>query len=283
MTGTHAIRALPAALGTLLTLALLGAPVAAAGNELTRPVYTRPATTPTGFVAEGYFEYFDGLDLQEAVDLEGWTAGFDFSFPFNRTMQLRFQLPVRTEAEGTFIDGSGEADIEGWGGTFDFAAITFEHQLVGTDGGPNRLGWFGGLGHRLAVLETGTPDRYNHQGRNAHVGLRYDRLLGNGGTFFLDSELRFYETSDDLNPGDLIDDRFWLVALNAAWLSPQMGAVTVGAELLTELIAERVAVSVVPEIIVAGSRTLDLKLAVPVGLTSDAPEWGAQFRLTLAL
>lgn len=270
----------PAALG-LAFCVLLGT-LPARASDFTRPVYARPATTASGFLLEGFYEAFEGLDLQEAVALDGWSAGFDFTFPFNRSMQLRFLLPARTEADGIFVNTGDDAEIEGWGGTFDFATLYFEHQLVGVDDGPNRLAWFGGLGNRTAVLNTGTPDRYNHEGRSAHVGIRYDRLLGGAGKFFLDTEFRFYERSDDLNPADLIDDNFWLGTVTAAWLGAPLGAFTPGLELMADFGDGHTSASIVPELILTTGKTLDLKLAVPVGLTDDAPNWRAQFRLTFA-
>lgn len=267
----------------LALFALLGVQAPVRANDFTRPVFARPATTASGLLLEGFFETFEGLSLQEAVDLDGWTAGLDFTFPFNSSMQLRFLLPVRTEADGVFVDSGEDVEIEGWGGTFDFATVYFEHQLMGVEDSSNtRLAWFGGFGHRTGVLETDTPDRYNHQGRSIHLGVRYDRVLENAGTLFLDTEFRFYERSDDLNPGDLIDDTFWLTTITAAWLGAPLGAVTPGVELMADIADNYTAASIVPEVIIRGSKTLDLKLAVPVGLSADAADWGAQFRLTLA-
>lgn len=266
----------------LALCALLSVQMPALASDFTRPVYARPATTASGFLLEGFFETFEGLTLQEADSLDGWTAGLDFTIPFNRNMQFRLLLPLRTEADGLFVNTGEEVEIEGWGGTFDFATLFFEHQLVGTDNGPNRLAWFGGFGYRTGVLQTGTPDRYNHQGRSMHLGMRYDRVLDRAGMLFLDTEFRFYERSDDLNPGDLIDDTFWLTTVTAAWLAAPLGAITPGVELVAEIADDYTAASIVPELIISGGQTLDLKLAVPVGLSSDAPDWGAQFRLTFA-
>jgi hypothetical protein len=273
---------LKSAILALAFCALLSLQMTALASDFTRPVYARPATTASGFLMEGFFETFDGLTMQEAHELEGWTAGLDFTIPINRTMQLRFLLPARTEADGVFVDTEEEVEIEGWGGTFDFATLYFEHQLVGIDNGPDRLAWFGGFGYRTGVLKTGTPDRYNHQGRSLHLGVRYDRVLDRAGMLFLDTEFRFYDPSDDLNPGDLIDDSFWLATVTAAWLAAPLGAFTPGVELMADIAENYTAASIAPELVISAGQTLDLKLAVPVGLTSDAPDWGAQFRLTLS-
>ncbi|TNF88920.1 MAG: hypothetical protein EP301_03960, partial [Gammaproteobacteria bacterium] len=225
---------------SLIALALVslsGAPGLSA-NEIERPLYARPATTTASFNMDAYFEYFDGLALQEAVDLEGWTAGLDFTYPFSRSMQLRFLLPVRTEAEGVLVDGGEDVDIDGWGGTFRYASLHFEHQLVGVDGGPNRLSYALGLGHRTAILETSVGDKYNHRGRSLHTALRYDRVLGSGAALLADLEVRFYEESDDLNPGNLRDDSFFLVKFAGGWVGSRRGALTPGLELTADLVED---------------------------------------------
>lgn len=249
--------------------------------EFERPLYARPATTSESITLDAFFEYFDGLALQEAVDVTGWTAGLDFTFPLNRRMQLRFVLPVRTEADGILLEGGDEIEIEGWGGTYQFAAAHFEHQLVGVEGGPNRFSYQVGLGHRTSVLETSIGDKYNHRGRNLNVGLRYDRLLSSGGALLADLEVRFYEESDDLNPGDLIDDRFFLVKFAGGWVGRSSGRFTPALELTADVVEDYVAVSLVPEVYLRANDTLAIKLGVPIGVTSDAPDWGAQLRLSL--
>jgi hypothetical protein len=251
--------------------------------EVERPLYARPATTAESFTMDAYFEYFDGLMLQEAVDVVGWTAGLDFTFPFSRSMQLRFLLPVRTEADGTLLDGGDEVEIEGWGGTFRFASIFFEHQLIGVEGGANRLSYTLGLGHRTSVLETSIGDKYNHRGRSLHTGLRYDRVLASGAALLADLEVRFYEESDDLNPGDLIDDRFFLVKFAGGWVASPGQRFTPALEVTADFVDDYFAASLVPELYFNASEMLTLKLGVPIGITSDAPDWGTQIRLSLKL
>ncbi len=248
----------------------------------TRPVYARPAATASSFYIDGYFDYFDGLPLQEAVDLEGWTAGLDMTLPLRPNMQLRLLLPLRTEADGILVRNGDKIEIDGWGGTFDFPTLFFEHQVVGQEAGSNRVSYFVGYGQRLGVLNTGTPDKYNHQGRSLHTGLRYDHDLASGGLLILDSEIRFYETSDDLNPGSLISDSFVLGTLTAAWLGSRMGAITPGFEVVTRITENYLAASVIPELIVHAGQSLDVKLALPIGISEDAPDWGAQLRMTLS-
>ena len=280
MRSLSAILLLP--LSIVLTVVTTGLSGWAAAAEFSRPLYARPATTSTSFYLDAFFEYFDGLALQEATELEGWTAGLDMTFPFRPNMQLRFLLPARTEAEGVLVNGGGEIDIEGWGGTFDFATLYFEHQVIGVDGGANRVSYFAGFGTRTGVLETGTQDKYNHRGRSWHAGLRYDQILDSGGLWLIDTEIRFYEESDDLHPGNLRDDTFWLATMSTAWLGTRRGVLTPALEVTADVAENFFAASLVPEALVRGSEALELKFGLPIGLTSDAPDWGAQFRLTLS-
>lgn len=273
---------------TIVLVALTTSPLtradegaAARTDKIERPLYARRATTVSGFTMDAYVESFDGLTLQEAFDVEGWTAGLDFTLPLNNRMQLRLLLPVRTEADGTLLEGGEEIDIEGWGGTFDYASVYFEHQLVGTEGGPDRFSYQLGAGHRTAVLETSIGDKYNHRGRSLHAGVRYDRLLSSGAVLLADLELRFYEESDDLNPADLIDDRFFLVSFAGGWIGSSRGRLTPALELTAEMVEDYFAASLVPEVFLHTTETLTLKFGVPIGITSDAPDWGAQFRLSL--
>ena len=200
-------------LGLLLLAPGISGLAVAEVNETSRPLIARPATTTSSFNMDIYASYVDGQALQEADDFKGWTAGFDFTLPINQTMQLRMLLPLRTEGEAELRANAAQIDIEGWGGVFDFATLFFEHQLVGRDGGANRFAYFLGAGYRTGVLETGTPDKYNHQGRSLHAGARYERHWSGFGVLLLDAEYRSYEISDDLNPANANDDRFNLFRL----------------------------------------------------------------------
>jgi hypothetical protein len=271
----------PFALPVAILSALLTFGAGAAAEPLQRPLYARPATTTSSFNMDLYWQYYDGLDLQEAKDFKGWTAGADFTLPLNDSMQLRFLLPVRTDARGQLLDSGEPTDLKGWGGTFQFGTIFFEHQLVGTDGGPNRFGYFLGAGWRVARLETSTYDWYNHQGRSIHAGVRYDRLLARGGTVLLNAEVRSYEVSDDLNPSSLYHDSFILTQLNAAWIGTRRGRLSPAVELTTNIVNDYVAASVVPEVFLRAGKVIELKLGVPVGLTADAPDWGTELKVSV--
>lgn len=267
----------------VLLMLLMGAARAAEvdDRELLRPLYARPATTTTSFNMDAYVSYVDGLALQEAKDFKGWTAGVDLTAPLNRTMQLRFHLPVRTEGEAVLVSNGGKIDIDGWSGIYDYATLFFEHQLTGRDGGPNRFAWYLGAGWRTGVLETGTPDKYNHQGRSLHLGGRFERRLGGGGSLLLDAEYRSYEMSDDLNPASLSDDRFNFLRITGSWIGASRGVFTPALELTADaVLTGYFAAAVVPEVFLSAGNRLVLKLGVPVGVSSDAPDWGSQVRAT---
>jgi hypothetical protein len=60
-----------------------------------------------------------------------------------------------------------------------------------------------------------------------------------------------------------------------------MGAVTPGVEVVTDISENYLAAFLIPELIVRVGESLDVKLALPVGVSQDAPDWGAQLRMTL--
>ncbi|MDA1074486.1 MAG: hypothetical protein O3A63_06965 [Proteobacteria bacterium] len=245
-----------------------------------RPIYARPAATAEGFRLDSYFEYYDGLLMQEAEDLKGWTAGFDLTLPLTSTMALRLLLPVRTEADATIIGTGQDIEIEGWMGVFDFASLYFEHQLSGTQGQPSRFAYYLGFGSRTSTLKTGTHDEYQHQGRNFQVGGRYD-YKADSGSLFVDTGVRWYEPSDDLNPGDPGNDSFWLLTIRTAWLWNGTGTFTPGVELVVDAGESYLSASVVPEIIWQPSDFFHARLGVPLGVSSDAPDYGGQVEISL--
>ncbi|MGE0623089.1 MAG: hypothetical protein AB7I04_11415 [Pseudomonadales bacterium] len=254
----------------------------ASESALERPLIARPATTSRRFNMDVYATYVEGLALQEADDFRGWTVGLDFTLPLTRAMQLRALLPVRTEGEAVLRASDEDIDIEGWSGLFDFGTLFFEHQLVGRDGGANRFAYYLGMGWRTGVLETDTPDKYNHQGRSIHLGGRYERRFVAGSTVLVDAEYRSYEISDDLNPANLNDDRFNLFRLTGAWMGAKRGVLRPAVELTAQAVEDWLPVSVVPELFLLTGSTMTVKFGIPVGLTADAPDWGAEMRATLA-
>jgi hypothetical protein len=244
-----------------------------------RPIYARPATTAESFTLDSYIEYFDGMLMQEAEDLKGWTAGLDFTLPLTDYIQIRFLLPVRTEADAVIIDTGEDIKIEGFNGVFDFATLFFEHQLTGRNGEPGRFAYYLGYGSRTAALETGKKDEYHHQGTSYQIGGRYD-YQADSGRLFLDAGLRWYEPSDDLNPGDVLKDNFLLTTLRAAWLWSGTGKLTPGVEIILDATDGYTSASVVPEIIWQPSDLIHARLGIPLGVTSDAPDYGGQIEIS---
>jgi hypothetical protein len=108
-------------------------------------------------------------------------------------------------------------------------------------------------------------------------------VLSSGAVLLADLELRFYEESDDLNPGNLDDDRFFLLKFAGGWIGSPRGRLTPALELTADVVEDYFALSLVPELYLRTSDVLSLKLGVSVGVTSDAPNWGAQLRLSLNL
>ncbi len=247
-----------------------------------RPLIARPATTTRKLNMDVYGTYVDGLALQEAKDFRGWTVGLDFTLPISRWMQLRLLMPVRTEGKAVITAGDIDSDIKGWSGIFDFGTLFFEHQLTGRDGGPGRFAYSLGLGWRTGVLETDTPDKYNHQGRNALLGVRYERRFSGGSTALLDAQYRYYEVSDDLNPASLHHDTFNFIRLTGTWMGPRRGVFRPAVELNSEFVPKGyIALSIVPEVFFRPANAFEIKVGVAAGLTSDAPDWGTEMRATI--
>ncbi|HEY5647066.1 MAG TPA: hypothetical protein VIS76_14035, partial [Pseudomonadales bacterium] len=110
---------------------------------------------------------------------------------------------------------------------------------------------------------------------------RYERHWSGFGVLLLDAEYRSYEISDDLNPANANDDRFNLFRLTGAWMGPRRGALTPAVEVSMDVVQDYVAAVAVPELFLRAGDTVELKLGVPVGISRDAPDWGAQLRATL--
>ena len=245
-----------------------------------RPIHTRPAATVKSFYLDAYVEYFDGLLMQEATDVKGWTAGLDFTFPFRDNMQIRFQLPVRTEAEAFLLLDESIIDLEGWTGIYDYAALYLEHQLSGGGGEPGNFSYYLGIGFRTSALKTGTEDEFLHRGRTYHMGIRYDYQAENGSSaYFIDTGLRTYAETDDLNPNSMSKDKFNMMIVRAGWLHPGT-SFTPGVEVVADLGDDYSNITLVPEIIWHGSDVFHARLGLAVGASSDAPDYGGEIMVT---
>jgi hypothetical protein len=256
-----------------LLVTLLFTQTIARGADL-RPIHTRPASTAENFYLDASVEYFDGLMMQEAIDIKGWTAALDFTVPFNDTMQIRFQLPVRTEAEGLLVLDGSEIDIEGWTGIYDYTALYFEHQLTGGGEEPGNFSYYVGLGFRASSLKTGTEDEFLHRGRTYHMGVRYDYQAEQGSSaYFLDTGLRTYAETDDLNPNSMSRDKFNMLIVRAGWFRPGI-SFTPGVEFVGDLGDDYSNFSLAPEIIWRSGDVFQAKLGLAVGLSPDAPDYG---------
>ena len=246
-----------------------------------RPIVTRYAKTASKIFGDITFKYFTEQELQEADDFDGWGLNIDLTIPFRHNMQLYLLLPIYTDGDADVIETGEKTDIDGYGGTFDFGTLFFEHQVMQQSDWDLNLGYYFGLGHRTDELDTDSSDRYNHRGRNVHLGLRADRyfsardmrLLGNLGA-------RYYYDTDDLNPQG--DDAFWLFEVNTAVVfKPWLGRIYPAAELIYHTIdLEFNQLSLMPELIVPATSFLELKVGGVIPLTSDGEQWGARFQLT---
>lgn len=212
--------------------------------------------------------------MQEAIDLKGWTASLDLTIPVNETMQFRFEIPVRTEAEGVLLRTENPIDIEGWAGIYENIAMHFEHQLVGGEVEPGNFSYYFGIGSRAATLETGTGDQFIHQARTYYMGARYDYRAESGSSaYFLDAGLRTYAVSDDLNPNSSRGDKFNLGIFRAGWFRPGL-SFTPGVEVVADIGYDYTNISLVPELIWHGNDMFHAKIGLAVGISPDSPDYG---------
>jgi hypothetical protein len=267
-----------------LSLGLFVAEAYAQDNRYqAQPIFNRYAKTASEIYAQFTAKYFEGVELQEGDDFDGWTLMADATFPFLGNMQIHALVPFYTEGE-IRLDITGEkTDVDGNGGVFEFATLSFEHQLIDESDHGFNLAYYIGFGGRTDRLETDFGDVINHRGKVVPGGVRYDqrfpgsrmRLLGNLGA-------RYYYDTDDLNPASEADDTFWIYELNgAAVFGPFGGFAFPAAELLINGIdGDYLSVSLLPELILSASAHLELKLAGVIGLTDDGEDYGARFQLT---
>lgn len=270
-----------------LSFSLIGG--VTAGEYQVQPIKTTYARTSSAITVDGWFESMRGMELDEVEDYDGWTAGIDLLVPFLDRFQLRLSLPMRTEGSAVVKEShrrhAGESiDIEGYGGLFDFAKLTFEHQLVDESTHGYNFSYYVGGGTVLNPLDTTLlrpngidNDKINHRGRVFLGGVKYDRqqswsrILGNAG-------IRYY-ASDDLSPSS---DQFVALDLKAAAVfSPWRGRIYPVLEFVyLGDFKDLNQVALIPEVVVPLNRHLELKAGANVGLGGNGSEFGGLAEIT---
>ncbi|WP_457673725.1 hypothetical protein [Thiolapillus sp.] len=228
---------------------------------------------------------FKGMELDEADDLEGWTASAELVFPFMDKFQLRLSYPFRTDAEAVVKDDQpmqqGETiDVEGYGGVFDFLTVTFEHQLMFAEDAGYNLSYYVGGGRVPDRLDTTKKDLknpeemdpFNHTGMVFLGGVKFDRVHGFG-QLIANLGLRYYTDSDDLHPAG--DDSFPALDAKVGAIFSPWGMVHPAVE-LTYLgdFSDLNQFSLVPQVLVP-YKDFTFKAGAEIGLGGNGNELGA--------
>ena len=251
------------------------------------PIITQYAETVSRITLDLNFSVFEDAQLQEADDLSGYGASFELVVPFLERFQIRLAYPAYTQANGTYrkagnpLDGS-PIEVEGNTGFFDFPTAILDYQFLGVkrDEGWNAAG-FAGVGYSIGNLETSVGDIFNHKGYYAVMGLKADSELNERWRLAGNFAARYYWASDDIHPEG--GDVFWLWDLSAAVIyKPEFKQIYPVLELLYQGDFDLYnTVQLAPELIVPFCRHFELKVAFPVGLTSDGERWSTQIQGTV--
>jgi hypothetical protein len=256
-----------------------------AGNRTPEPIKTLSPETGSDVELKLSYESFQGMELDESENFDGWTTMAEVSMPFMDRFRLRLTYPFRTEGDADVKDDQpimpGESiDIEGNGGVFDFLTLQFEHQLKSVEQDGYGFSYYIGGGAVPSRLDTtkqrpnGGFDAFNHTGTVILGGVRMDRQHGFGHGI-LNLGLRYYGASDDLAPGN--NDAFAVADLKGAIMFNPWGPVHPVVELIyLGDFSDMNQLSVIPGLVFPLGRNVDLKAGATIGLAGNGSEFGAQ-------
>lgn len=244
-----------------------------------RPLVTRYAKTATRITVTGEFKAFREVELQEAENFDGISFNIDLVVPLSKRFQIRFNMPIYTAGEARLVVPPHEdISIWGFGGTYDFANLQGDWQFVRQADRGFNLSISGGAGAALRYLNTSVDDRYNHLGRVALGGLKWDRRFNEHFTLLANAGLRYYWESDDINPVGNGDDEFTHADLSvAAVFNPFHRTVYPVLELAyAGDFGGYDSILIIPELIWPIHTHFELKAGATIGLTSDGEQVGAR-------
>ncbi|WP_456407990.1 hypothetical protein [Thiolapillus sp.] len=275
-------------LSTVAGGCLLTATLAAAGDRTPEPIKTLSPETGSEIEIKFSYDAFTGVELDEVEEFDGWTAIAEVSMPFMEKFRLRLSYPFKTEGDAVvkadhFIMPGESIDVDGNGGVFDFLTITFEHQLKSAEEEGYGLAYYLGGGAVPSRLDTTLArpgsgyDAINHTGSVFLAGVKLDRYhsFGHG---LLNLGLRYYGSSDDLNPGN--SDQFVVADLKAALVFNPWGSVYPVME-LTYLgdFSDMNQFTIYPELVFPIGKHVDLKAGAAIGLGGNGNEFGGQAQI----
>lgn len=243
-----------------------------AGETIVEPLYTKSAKTYSSYVFDAYAESYKDRQFEEIEEVDALELRVDLSFPILSNGQLRISLPFYTDGDGVREDNGDKTDLDGNGGTFNFASIAYEHQFMDAASDNLDLIGYASAGYRTDKLETSHSDYMNHRGKNFKAGVRMGTDITPSILFLTDIGYQYYWDADDLNPAR-DGDNFGNVVASAAFIKSD-GNLKPALELTYRGdLSDYNNLAVVPELIYSFDAA-DLKLGVPVGLSSEADDYG---------
>jgi hypothetical protein len=230
-------------------------------------------------VFDAYAEYYKDRQFEEIDKVDATELRVDLAFPILSRSQIRLSLPFYTDGDGRRIETGESTDIDGNGGTFNFASVAYEYQFMDATQDAIDLMGYAGLGHRTDKIDTSHGDKMNHRGRNVQGGIRLGREMNSSTSLLGDIGFLYYWDTDDLDPSGQEETSFWHLMTSAAVIMHD-GPFKPALELTYRGDLNHYNnLAIVPELIYS-FKAVDLKLGVPVGLTSDADDYGVTLGFT---
>jgi len=270
---------------------LLASASAQANDYALEPIKTESAKIQDAITLSFSWETFEGMELDEVEDFNGWTMASELVWPFLDKFQIRFKLPLRTDGDAqvkpdNWIVPGMPIDVEGNGGVYDFITAQFEHQLMFEAQHDYNLSYYLGGGAVGYPLDTNLPrpgsgtDAINHNGTVFLLGVKADtqrddmHWLGNAG-------FRWYEGSDDLNPSN--NDQFLALDLKAAVVFAPWGNHVYPVIEATYLgdFSDLNQIAIIPELLFPINSHVELKAGASIGLGGSGSEYGAQTEISI--
>lgn len=253
--------------------------LAIAADTVVEPLYTKSAQRYGSLVFDTYAEHYKDRKFEEIDEVDATELRIDLTVPILSRGQLRFSLPFYTDGDGRRIENGKSTDIDGNGGTFNFASVTYEHQFMDAAEDKFNLMVYAGLGYRTDKLDTSHGDYMNHRGRNATAGIRMDGEVGSSMSLLSDIGYQYYWDTDDLDPSGGNDTSFGHLLASVAVMKHDL-ALKPALELRYRGdLGDYNNFQVVPELIYS-FKAMDLKFGVPIGLTNDADDYGVALGFT---
>ena len=258
-----------------------------ADSTTIEPIFNKSAQIYSGLTIDSEIFYYNDRDLEEIESFDAYEVLFNATLPITKNMQVRLILPAYTDGSGKLkktgsaLDGK-PIDVDGNGCIYEFTSLQLEYQLVShIERGYNAL-IYGGYGGRAAYLDTTYGDKLNHKGELAKIGLRYDQAMPDyDSNLFSTIEYRHYWDTDDINPANDEGTSFDIINMTGSWVWNQSSAFHPVVEVRYSTdINNYNALSLVPEFIYNVNSIIDVKMAAPIGISSDADKYGARLMLT---